>query len=97
MEHLRIKDIDFTSTKSRKRNLDEMHITGSSNNSVASETEPDTTANPPKESKMEAFTRSKVKLEQNLQLLSLVSKHSEAYVSSTSSKLPSSLTSNTRG
>ena len=34
---------------------DEMLITGSSNNSVASENEPDTTANPPKEIEMEAF------------------------------------------
>ena len=52
VEHLRIKDIDFTCTKSY---LDEMLITGSSNNLVASETEPDTTAN---SVKWKHFTRS---------------------------------------
>ena len=41
MEYLRIKDISFTSAKSKKRNLCEMLITGSSNNSVASENEPE--------------------------------------------------------
>ena len=87
MEHLRIKDIDFTFSKS---NLDEMLITGSSNNSVASETEPDTSANPPKESEMEAFYQELSQARAKPAILSLVPKHSEAYVVHTS-KLPPSL------
>ena len=51
MDYLRIK-VGFTPAKEQH---DEMLITGSSNNSVASENEPDTTANPPKEIEMEAF------------------------------------------
>ena len=50
VEYLRIKDINFTSAKSKKRNICEMLITGSSNNSVASENEPEQYCKPPKES-----------------------------------------------
>ena len=91
-QYLRIKDINFTSAKSRIRNLDEMLITGSSNNSVASENEPDTTANSPKESEMEAFYKELSQAGTKPAILPLVPKHSEAYVSSTStSNLPPSL------
>ena len=69
-----------------------MLITGSSNNSVASENEPDTTAKHPKESEMEAFYKELSQARMKSSILALVPKHSEPLIYSTyTSNLPPSL------